>query len=196
MTDQVFKSIIEKYPDKDIRFLENSSPSGQHSLLVPPEIAVDVAYFLRDCLGFDYCSNVTGVDWINGVKKGIWKSDSNEEIDGGKSGFLEVVYHLYSVQKKVGPLILRVRTKTREDRPELPSLTPVWKSAEFQEREVFDLFGIWFGGHPDMRRLLMWEEFEGHPMRKDYIPPDDYEYEPTPHGQILERIKTKAGKTE
>jgi NADH-quinone oxidoreductase subunit C len=66
------------------------------------------------------------------------------------------------------------------------SLTPVWRSCEFQEREVFDLFGIHFTGHPDLRRILMWDEFVDHPMRKDYVPPSDHEYEPTPHDQVLE----------
>jgi NADH-quinone oxidoreductase subunit C len=64
-------------------------------------------------------------------------------------------------------------------------LTPVWRSAEFQEREIFDLFGIVFKDHPDLRRLLMWDEFKDHPMRRDYVDPDDYEYEPTPHDEVL-----------
>ena len=71
----------------------------------------------------------------------------------------------------------------------LPSLTPIWRSAEFQEREIFDLYGIHFDGHPDLRRILMWDEFNDHPMRKDYREPDDYEYEPTPHDDVLERAK-------
>ena len=71
----------------------------------------------------------------------------------------------------------------------LPSLTPIWRSAEFQEREIFDLYGIRFDGHPDLRRILMWDEFEDHPMRKDYREPDDYEWEPTPHDEVLEKAK-------
>ena len=71
----------------------------------------------------------------------------------------------------------------------LPSLTPVWRSAEFQEREIFDLYGIVFEGHPDLRRILMWDEFEDHPMRKDYVEPNDYEYEPTPHDAVLEKVE-------
>ena len=71
----------------------------------------------------------------------------------------------------------------------MPSLTPVWRSAEFQEREIFDLFGIVFEGHPDMRRIMMWDDFEGHPMRKDFVEADDYEYEPTPHDAVLKRCQ-------
>ncbi|MGC9035118.1 MAG: NADH-quinone oxidoreductase subunit C, partial [Verrucomicrobiia bacterium] len=101
--------------------------------------------------------------------------------------YLEVVYHLYSMQLAHGPVILRLRTGNRTNDVEVPSLTPVWRGAEFQEREVYDLFGIRFVGHPDLRRILMWEGFAGYPMRKDYIEPDDYEYEPTPHGDVLKK---------
>ena len=82
-----------------------------------------------------------------------------------------------------------MRTSDRVENACLPSLTPIWRSAEFQEREIFDLYGVKFDGHPDLRRILMWDEFEDHPMRKDYREPDDYEYEPTPHDDVLERAK-------
>jgi NADH-quinone oxidoreductase subunit C len=71
----------------------------------------------------------------------------------------------------------------------LPSLTPLWRAAEFQEREIYDLFGVHFIGHPDLRRILMWDEFKDHPMRKDYVPPDDFEWEPTPHGDVLAKAQ-------
>jgi NADH-quinone oxidoreductase subunit C len=87
-----------------------------------------------------------------------------------------------------------MRTGNRGDQVELPSLTPIWRSAEFQEREVFDLYGVVFAGHPDLRRLLMWDEFQDHPMRRDYVEPDDFEYEPTPHEAVLARADAhKAG---
>jgi NADH-quinone oxidoreductase subunit C len=90
---------------------------------------------------------------------------------------------------KHGPVIIRMRTADRADGAALPSLTPIWRSAEFQEREIFDLYGIRFDGHPDLRRILMWDEFEDYPMRKDYREPDDYEWEPTPHDEVLARAK-------
>jgi NADH-quinone oxidoreductase subunit C len=90
---------------------------------------------------------------------------------------------------KHGPVILRLRSGNRTDLAQVPSLTPVWRGAEFQEREAYDLFGIVFTGHPDLRRILMWDEFEDFPMRKDYVAPDDYEYEPTPHDAVLQRAK-------
>jgi NADH-quinone oxidoreductase subunit C len=109
-------------------------------------------------------------------------------------GCLEAVYHLYSVAKKHGPLVIRMKTANRTDQVELPSLTPVWRAAEFQEREVFDLYGIIFTGHPDLRRLLMWDGFKDHPMRKDYVEPDDYEYEPTAHDAVLARAQEHKGR--
>ncbi len=82
-----------------------------------------------------------------------------------------------------------MRTVNRTDQVELPSLTSVWRSAEFQEREIFDLFGVVFTGHPDLRRILMWEGFKDHPMRQDYVEPDDFEYEPTAHDEVLKRAQ-------
>ena len=74
---------------------------------------------------------------------------------------------------------------TREN-PVVTSLTPIYRGAELMEREVYDLFGIHFNDHPDLCRILMWDEFEHYPMRKDYTPPNDYEYEPTPHAEVIE----------
>jgi NADH-quinone oxidoreductase subunit C len=145
------------------------------ALLVPVHRAAEVARWLRDepAWQMDYCSNVTGVDYL--PKEGV-------------PGFLEVVYHLYSMNRRVGPLILKQQTAGREQAV-ATSLTPVWRSAEFQEREIFDLYGVHFEGHPDLRRILMWDGFLDYPMRKDYVPPDDFEYEPTPHGEVLEKAK-------
>jgi NADH-quinone oxidoreductase subunit C len=65
----------------------------------------------------------------------------------------------------------------------------VWRACEFQEREVYDLFGVVFTSHPDLRRILMWDEFKDHPMRRDYVEPDDYEWEPTPHDSVLAKAR-------
>jgi NADH-quinone oxidoreductase subunit C len=199
MNLEEIKSEIEAaVPGCRVEIVVNGSPSGQHSLLVGRERAVEVARYLRDSAGLqlDYCSNVSGVDWldaetsekikvkqvVDGVEKEV------EEVRKTRTpGYLEAVYHLYSMEKKHGPLVVRMRTENRGDGVKLPSLTPVWRSAEFQEREVFDLYGIVFEGHPDLRRILMWDGFVDHPMRKDYVEPDDYEYEPTPHDAVLMR---------
>jgi NADH-quinone oxidoreductase subunit C len=183
-----------------IDVIPNASPSQQSSLLIDNEHAFEVARFLREDseLRLDFCSNVTGVDWpdrtikktikvkqvVDGVEKEV--AQTTEEAI---AGCLEAVYHLYSMARKHGPVIIRMRTADRAAEAPLPSLTPVWRSAEFQEREIFDLYGIRFEGHPDLRRILMWDEFEDYPMRKDYREPDDYEYEPTPHDDVLEKAK-------
>jgi NADH-quinone oxidoreductase subunit C len=91
------------------------------------------------------------------------------------------------MEKKHGPVILRMRTVDRAAQNHLPSLTPAWRGAEFQEREIFDLYGVVFDGHPDLRRILMWDGYADHPMRKDYREPDDYEYEPTAHDEVKEK---------
>jgi NADH-quinone oxidoreductase subunit C len=195
------KSEIEaNIPGCRLDVVANPSPSAQHSLLVDPESAQAVASFLRDApnLRFDFCSNVTGVDWP--IKEASTKVKVKKLVDGVEKdvdevqrtvsgGYLEVVYHLFSVELKHGPLVLRMRTVDRGTGVHLPSLTPVWRSAEFQEREIFDLYGVIFDGHPDLRRLLMWDEYTDHPMRRDYIDPDDYEYEPTAHDEVLQRAK-------
>ena len=193
------KRIEEALPEAAVSRVINPSPSGQHSLLVEPKDLLAVARFLRDDpqLVYDFLSNLTGVDWLdrtvkNKVKKIEIREGEETELDVVEEqqlpGCLEVVFHLYSLSRERGPLILRTRTVNRTDRVSVPSLVSVWRSAEFQEREVYDLYGVVFEGHPDLRRLLMWDEFEDHPMRKDYIEPDDYEYEPTPHGRVLEKL--------
>ena len=142
---------------------------------------------LREDEGYDFLSNLTGVDWPDpALADKIAIPGESETLAARETGLLEVVYHLYATSSRTGPLVLRARTADRGEGAVLPSVTPVFRSAEFQEREIFDLFGIVFTGHPDLRRILMWDEFVDHPMRKDYVPPPDHEYEPTPHDQILE----------
>ena len=161
------------------------------ALIVAPEKAQEVAKWLldHDTLTLDYCSNVTGVDYLEHETKGKIINDAGEEetINKIEPGRIDVVYHLYSMRNKTGPLVLKQQTE--RDKAEVASLTPVWRSCELQEREIYDLFGVKFKGHPDLRRILMWDEFEGYPMRKDYIEPFDYEWEPTPHDEILEKHK-------
>ena len=187
-------------PGAKIEMIANPGPANQPSLSIGNEHAFAVAKFLRDdpALRLDFCSNVTGVDWLDRKVKKTVKVKTvvdgvEKEIDQSEEqnipGYLETVYHLYSVALKHGPVIIRMRTADRAEGVHLPSLTPVWRSAEFQEREIYDLYGIRFDQHPDLRRILMWDEFTDHPMRKDYVQPDDFEYEPTPHDEVLERAK-------
>jgi NADH-quinone oxidoreductase subunit C len=213
-TVEEIKAAIEAaVPGAGVEFVPNPSPSAQHSLRLAPETAFAVATFLRDDveLAFDFLSNVSGVDWpdkevaekvkvtrtviktVDGPDGQKVEQPVEETVEETRKhvepGCLEAVYHLYSVEKKHGPLVIRMRTADRTEHTELPSLTPVWRSAEFQEREVFDLYGIVFTGHPDLRRILMWPEFKDFPMRKDYVEPDDFEYEPTAHDEVLKRAE-------
>jgi NADH-quinone oxidoreductase subunit C len=185
----VLESIHAALPAANVTMRTNPGPSNQHSLLVGNESLVDVLRFLHDKLDFDLLSNVTGVDWPDPNKADAVAVFGEGEEPVSETGFLEVIYHLYSTGKRIGPLVLRARTGDRGENAEVPSAVSVYRSAEFQEREIFDLYGVVFTGHPDLRRILMWDEFEDHPMRKDYVAPDDYEYEPTPHDEVLEKAK-------
>jgi NADH-quinone oxidoreductase subunit C len=213
-TVEEIKTAIEAaVPGAGVVVVANPSVSGQHSLLLEPGRAVEVATFLRDDaeLALDYLSNATGVDWPDkevsekvktprSVTKTVDGVDTTveelveETVKRVTPGCLEAVYHLYSVARKHGPVVIRMKTVNRSDQVELPSLTPVWRSAEFQEREIFDLYGIVFTGHPDLRRLLMWDDFKDHPMRRDYVEPDDFEYEPTAHDEVLARAAAHRAK--
>jgi NADH:ubiquinone oxidoreductase 27 kD subunit len=202
--EQIKVRIEAAVPGTKVDVLPNDCPSAQRSLLVDAGHVVAIAKFLRDepQLRFDYASNVTGVDWLDTVLKEKMKTkkvidgvekEVEETIEKKRPGYLEAVYHLYSMELKHGPLIIRMRTGNRSDQVHLPSLTPIWRGCEFQEREIFDLYGIVFDGHPDLRRILMWEGFQDYPMRKDYVEPDDYEYEPTAHDEVLEKAKKHEG---
>ena len=177
--------VLERFPD-----LELEEVSG--ALIVSPAIVSQVAEFLREDPSFsiDYLSNVTGVDYLAGERKEKRVNDEGktEIVKIQEPARMDVVYHFYSIKLNHGPLTLKQRIADR-DNPVATSLMPVFRSAELQEREVYDLFGIHFDGHSDLRRILMWEEFEDFPMRRDYCEPDDYEYEPTPHGDVLEKAK-------
>jgi NADH-quinone oxidoreductase subunit C len=192
--------VEQAIPGARLEIIPNPGPANQPSLLLDHQHAVAVARFLRDdpALRLDHCSNVTGVDWLDRtVKKKVkvkqFVEGVEKEVEETQEeffpGYLEAVYHLFSTVQKHGPVVLRLRTKDRAEKAPVPSLTPVWRSAEFQEREIYDLYGIHFDGHPDLRRILMWDEFTDFPMRKDYREPDDYEYEPTPHDEVLEKAK-------
>ena len=198
--EQIKARIEAAVPGARLEIVPNDSPSGHQSLLLDPAHAVAVARFLRDDpdLRFDYLSNATGVDWLEQTIKekvrvrrlvdGV-ETELEDTVERKRPGYLEAVYHLYSMTLKHGPLILRLRTLDRTTQTQLPSLTPVWRGAEFQEREIYDLYGIRFEGHPDLRRILMWDGFQDFPMRRDYVEPDDYEWEPTPHDQVLEKAR-------
>jgi NADH-quinone oxidoreductase subunit C len=134
--------------------VETHAHRGDHTAVVERGAVGDVLRFCRDerDLGFDMLSDLTAVDYS--------KFPGRE--DGPR---FEVVYHLYSLAHNH-----RVRLKVRvdEDEPVVPTAVGLWPIADWLEREVWDMFGIRFDGHPDLRRLLLYDEFVGHPLRKDY----------------------------
>lgn len=136
--------------DLTLKFPGSVTPDARPSYagwLVDVAILTEFATFARDELGYDLLSSVTAVDYLPEAK-------------------MEVVYHAYKTSG--GPALLFKVQVPRVDPVEVPSLTPIWPGADFQEREAWDLYGIRFTGHPDLRRILMWEGFAGHPMRKDW----------------------------
>ena len=130
--------------------LEQAVTPETDTLVVAREHLVEVARYLRDELNYDMLSNVTGVDYL-----------------GREGDRFEVVYHLYSYSQPEKPGLV-VKARAPEEDPEIPSLYYLWKTCYLQEREIYDLYGINFTGHPNMKRILLWDDFHGHPMRKDY----------------------------
>lgn len=130
----------EKFPDGILEV-------GPDSLVLKAELLPDIAYFLKTTPGldFDYLASITGVDYRS---------------------YFEVVYHLVSLEHNHS-LVIKVRCHQRNE-PAVPSVVNLWQGADFQEREIFDLMGVRFNGHPNMKRIFLWEGFEGHSLRKDY----------------------------
>ena len=138
------QTLPERFPD-----VAPDGRPGYAGFLVPASRLVEFASALRDQEGYDYLSSVTGVDYLPDDK-------------------MEVVYHAY---RTAGGPAMVFKTQVPRAAPVLPSLVGVWPGADFQEREAWDLLGIRFTGHPDLRRILMWEGFDGHPLRKDWREP-------------------------
>ncbi len=143
--EEILAALQESFPRA---IVEAPAEVKDFALVVRGEHLVEVAAYLRDEAGFDYLSCVTATD---------------------QAEYLEIVYYLYSMKEKRGPLVLKVRVPDKEN-PEVPSLASVWRGAVLQECEVYDFFGIRFTDHPDLRRIFLWEGFEGWPLRKDFVP--------------------------
>jgi NADH-quinone oxidoreductase subunit C len=138
---KIAKQLAKRFPGAVIE-------AGTDSLLLKSDQLLAVMAYLKKSPGldFDYLNHVTGVDYYD---------------------YLEVVYQLTSLKHNHG-LVLKVRCYDR-DNPVLPSVVGLWQGADFQEREIYDLLGISFEGHPNLRRIVLWEGFEGHPLRKDFL---------------------------
>lgn len=143
----VVNKIKDRFPDTVI---ESKCFRDETTIVVKKESIVDVCKFLKNdkSLRFNYLSDLCGVDKL------------------AVNNTFEIVYHLYSLIRNN-----RIRLKAQipnSERPSIATVFPVWPTANWHEREVYDMFGVVFEGHPDMRRILTPEGFEGHPLRKDY----------------------------
>ncbi len=134
--------LLSRFPE----FVTRDARKGYEGYIVQADKLVEVATAIRDDLGYDYLSSVTGVDYL-------------------AEGKMEVVYHAF---RSTGGPALVFKAQAPRDDAVVPSLVPVYPGADLQEREAWDLLGIRFEGHPDLRRVLMWEGFDGHPLRKDW----------------------------
>ena len=138
---EIASQIEEKFPDSVVE-------SSEGSLVVKADSLLPVLTFLKDndTLKFDYLNYITAVDYFS---------------------YFEVVYQLTSLEHN-HTVIIKTRCYGREN-PAVPSVIGLWQAADFQEREIYDLMGISFEGHPNLKRIFLWEGFPGHPLRKDYL---------------------------
>jgi NADH-quinone oxidoreductase subunit C len=141
-------------------------------VVVEPGDFREMCRVLRDDprLQFDLLNCITGVDYF--------EADSAKAPKAGFEPHLEVVYHFSSFVKRhrfvVKIVLPRWKDGKEGDLPEVPSIADLWRAADWHERETYDLVGVKFSGHPDLRRILLSEDWEGHPLRKDYVFPLEY----------------------
>ncbi|MDE3058235.1 MAG: NADH-quinone oxidoreductase subunit C [Bacteroidota bacterium] len=149
---EILERLTSKFPDPAFGIEAKLDAQVDPFIKVSPQHIIEIAQFLRDDdeLQFDFLSSLSGIDL---------------------KGKLGVVYHLFSIAKR-HKITLRVEVPT--DAAEVQSVESIWKTANWHEREAFDLFGIRFAGHPDMRRILLPYDWEGYPLRKDYQVPEFY----------------------
>jgi len=145
--DDAIANLKDKFPD----IVTDDGRDGYSGVIVDKNQLRDVAKYIKYDLGFDYLSSATAVDYLD---EGQHSEDH-----------LEMVYHAYRTS---GGSALVFKAQTDRDESVVPSLVPIWRGADFQEREAYDLYGIRFTDHPNLQRILMWEGFEGYPMRKDW----------------------------
>ena len=133
--------------ESKFKVLKKTEFRGETSLAFAPEEIFAVCKFCRDELGFSYLLDLSGMDHM------------------GEDPRFEVVYELYQMEKGEW---LRIRTRVSEDNPEVDSVSGIWATADWHEREAYDMFGIRFRNHPDLRRILMWDGYPYYPLRKEF----------------------------
>ena len=179
MNTPLIKSVTDQFPDA---VLSSHAYRGDQTVVLKRDSLLEIAQYLKEdqAMQMNLLVDITAVDYSTFGKSpapaffassGVSVRPSAQIPDEepwpgppGKERFA-VIYHFYSMQHKHR---LRLVVPLEESSPELASLTSLWAGANWLEREVWDMFGIHFSGHPDLKRILMYEEFEGHPLRKDY----------------------------
>jgi NADH-quinone oxidoreductase subunit C len=170
MSGQSFvEELKQKFGDKICGAnLENIDPWVEAT----PDGLVEVCTHLKNepSLAFDYLNCISGVDYLHTDEKKAAKVDWQPHV--------EVVYHLFSMQHKHSLVLKVILPRWKDDQPgqlpELPSVAHIWSTADWHEREVYDLMGVFFTDHPNLRRILCPEDWVGHPLRKDYEMPLEY----------------------
>ncbi len=146
---------LEKVQEKFAQdIIETHAFRGDETAIIRPQALVAVARFLKETLDFNFLMDATAVDYLFFAGGRIQKEFR-----------FEVVYHFFSLKNNTR---IRIKVPVGEENPEVDTLSLLWPSANWYEREVWDMFGIKFKGHPNLKRILMYEEFKGHPLRKDY----------------------------
>jgi NADH-quinone oxidoreductase subunit C/D len=145
--EDAITNLKEQFPNA----VSDDTRDGYEGVIVSTENLTEVASYIKDTLGFDFLSSATAVDYLG---EGQHSEDH-----------LEMVYHAY---RTTGGSALVFKAQTDRQEAKVPSLTPIWRGADFQEREAYDLFGVNFEGHYNLKRILLWDGFEGYPMRKDW----------------------------
>lgn len=159
MNSQEIKQLLqEEFGEKCILAEDKRSP--QTIWQVPSELLPKICFFLHQNpqTYFDFLSCITGID------------------NGREIGTMEVIYHLYSIPYNHWAVLKVVvaRNKENEPLPQIPTVSYIWQTANWHEREIYDLLGIEFVNHPDLRRILLPNDWQGYPLRKDYIPQEKY----------------------
>ena len=165
--EEIFEILKTEFPDSVLE-IDTELPTEPLVLIDPLKIN-EVSLFLRDNdeLRFDSLMNLSGVDDANGEK--VTEEDGTTTINGGT---FSVYYHLDSTILKHK---ITLKVSTEKDNPEVESVDEIWKASTWHEREAYDMYGIIFLNHPDLRRILLPDDWDGYPLRKDYENPEFYD---------------------
>lgn len=181
--NEIFQKLKKNFPNisiftlSDLKVLDNS-------ILIPDYDLYNIAKFLKNEMSFEFLVFITAVDWAGSVNLAGYTTYKQGQptkaqfaVHGKTWSFenkFELIYHLCCFSKggrDLNDTRIYLRTRIPRDNPKISSLVPLYPTADWQEREIYDLFGVVFVGHPNLKRILLWDDFpkDSHPLRKDYI---------------------------